>query len=123
VKADYDSMGYDALKDYKNYKGPNSVNGIPDLVWKDKETGAGIYVGDLECAQSMATLEKYKLFNIVNAQSMWTENYHDWDYERFNYLRFPIGELETLPKRFYPYDPTSAVRFINPLLDWIENCV
>ena len=115
-------MGYEELIKAKNYKGPNSVNGVPDLIWKDKKTGAGVYVSDLECAQSMKTLKQYDLYNIVNAQSVWTINYHDYD-DDFNYLRFPIGELYSLPQRFNPKTPNGAVRFINPLLDFIENCV
>ena len=29
----YDVKGKEVLNEYRNYKGPNSVNGIPDLIW------------------------------------------------------------------------------------------
>ena len=50
VEMDFDKMGYEALMEAEGNKGPNSQNGIPDLVWEDKKTGCGIYVGDIQCA-------------------------------------------------------------------------
>ena len=51
---------------------------------------------------------------------MWTNNFFEDD-ERFDYFRFPIGELKTLPKQFDPDTPEGVLRLFNPLLDYIED--
>ena len=92
-----------------------------NLVWKNPNKKKGsIFVGDINNAEDQKLLEKNGCYFIVNAQSVWTTNYHE-DVEGFNYLRFPIAENADVP--FKTHTPEGALRFMNVLIDTIEDVI
>lgn len=64
--------------------------GVPDVIWVHPESGASVFVGDLSSARSLEVLERLQIYNIVNAQGLDSECYHEGN-PKFTYLRFPIG--------------------------------
>ena len=91
-----------------------------DLVWRDFKTGGCIFVGDINNARDKKLLKKNNCFFIINAQSVWTDNYHEND-DSFQYLRFPIADNDCVP--FGCYKPDGALRFMNVLIDSIEEVI
>ena len=63
---------------------------------------------------------KNNCFFIINAQSVWTDNYHEND-DSFQYLRFPIADNDCVP--FGCYKPDGALRFMNVLIYSIEEVI
>jgi len=56
----------------------NSKSGA-DCVWTDKTTQAKIFVGDVNCAADEKLLKKLGCYVIINAQSLWSENFHEYN--------------------------------------------
>lgn len=104
----YDDWGKDFI---------SKVKTTASLVWSDKKTGGKIYVGDINNAADKKLLEKLGCYFVINAQSVYTDNFHEYE-EDFSYLRFPIAENDYVP--FSCTTPDGALRFMNPLIDTIE---
>ena len=51
---------------------------------------------------------------------MHTKNFHEKD-PKFTYLRFPIGDHKGLPKQFDLTKTKGVLKFINPLIDFVED--
>ena len=88
-----------------------------DVIWVHPETGAKVYVGDIEAATNMGILTKNKITGIVNCQGLETPNVFEKD-ANFAYFRFPIATHAEAP---FPMGTKKGVlRFFYPFLSFVE---
>jgi len=87
-----------------------------DAVHEDPKTKAKVYVGNLNCAQNLAMLEKHGITSVVNCQDEKSENYFESRPE-FTYYRFFVS--------FWWREPNmetnaGVLRFFQPLFDFVD---
>ena len=78
--------------------------------------GGTFYIGNIRAAQSAQTLAKHRIANVINAQDVDTENFHEHD-PAFTYLRFPIAHWWSAPD----INTTAGVlAFYRPLFAFVK---
>ena len=61
-----------------------------DAVWKHEATGAKVFIGNIQAAQSKPILAEHGVSCVVNCQDPSSQNFHEADPE-FSYRRFPVA--------------------------------
>eukprot|EP00747_Dinoflagellata_sp_TGD_P023411 gnl/TRDRNA2_/TRDRNA2_129784_c0_seq1.p1 gnl/TRDRNA2_/TRDRNA2_129784_c0~~gnl/TRDRNA2_/TRDRNA2_129784_c0_seq1.p1 ORF type:complete len:327 (+),score=37.97 gnl/TRDRNA2_/TRDRNA2_129784_c0_seq1:99-1079(+) len=90
-----------------------------DCVYESPENGARVYIGNIDAARSLETLDKHKITRIVNCQDPTSANFHE-NNPRFKYLRFPIAWWQ----RAKGMDtPEGVLRFFHPLFSWVDEAL
>merc|ERR1711924_336420 len=65
-----------------------------DSVFTHPDTGASLYIGNIEAAQNADVLAAHNITRVVNCQDAKASNFFEDDAE-FEYLRFPIARWQS----------------------------
>eukprot|EP01060_Flectonema_neradi_P039730 TRINITY_DN8862_c1_g1_i1.p1 TRINITY_DN8862_c1_g1~~TRINITY_DN8862_c1_g1_i1.p1 ORF type:complete len:199 (+),score=8.69 TRINITY_DN8862_c1_g1_i1:128-724(+) len=87
-----------------------------DVIWKNKKTGAQVFVGGYMAAQDKNLLNKHNVSCVVNCQDETTTNYFEKD-SNFSYVRFPVAHW----RRAKNIEKPEVVRnYFGQVFAWIE---
>ena len=95
---------------------PGARWGNLDPLFRHPESGACLYCGNTNAAQSKQILAQVNITRVVNCKDPDSPNYHERD-PMFDYLRFPIAyHYRDLPRN----DPTATLRYFGVLHNWVD---
>jgi protein-tyrosine phosphatase len=86
-----------------------------NAIWQHEGTGAKVYVGNIQAAQSKDILNRYGISCVVNCQDPTSQNFHEHD-PKFDYFRFPVAHwyragLET---------DADVLEFFRPMVEYCD---
>eukprot|EP00501_MAST-03F_sp_TOSAG23-6_P001890 GSMAST32.ASY1.ANO1.1969.1 assembled CDS len=87
-----------------------------DAIWQNKDTGAKVFIGNIEAARNKDILKENNVSCVVNCQDLSSPNFHEDD-PSITYFRFPVAHwykanLDT---------PGSTVAFFEPVFRFIDS--
>ena len=95
---------------------PGAKWGNLDPLYRHPDTGACVYCGNTNAAQSKKILSSCGITRVVNCKDPDSPNYHERD-PTFAYLRFPIAyHYRDLPRK----DTKSTLRYFARLHLWVD---
>ena len=95
---------------------PGARWGNLDPLFRHPETGACVFCGNTNAAQSKAMLLEHGITRVVNCKDPDSPNYHERD-PNFEYLRFPIAyHYRDLSKR----DHKSTLKYFGRFHNWVD---
>lgn len=92
----------------------------PSCLWQHPTTGAKFFVASEMVADNIKTLEKYNIFNIINAKEPDSLLFFERD-PRFTYMRFDIQGLADVQAHFTT--PEQIMNFVHPIHTFIDSCL
>lgn len=90
-----------------------------DCVYQHPNTGAKVFIGNIDAAKSFNILKANGIRRVINCQDTTAPNFHEKNPE-FQYFRFPVAWWQRAPNM----DTDEGVlRFFAPVFSWVDECL
>ena len=124
-EVDFDAAGRQLLASL-NLDGaaPGSYDDL-NCVYRDPETGAGVFIGNAQAAANADTLSRNGIKRVVNCQGIKSKNYFEDDdaHPDMTYLRFPVSFWKRSVGSEHAQQVGGAVEYIQPTFAFINEGV
>lgn len=90
-----------------------------DCVFEHPESGARVYIGNIDAARGADILDRQRITRVVNCQDPTSQNFHERN-PRFKYLRFPVAWWQ---KARGMDSAEGVLRFFGPVFDFVDDAM